>query len=148
MSLEQPYRYKVSDGVRYTQNEEKKVIRLLKDVRNNVSILRPDIADQRLDAILEVIEIGEWKLQNLNVSNRKVLDSIKQVELIYNIDLSQAKNIITQYRHDSEGGCQSCISRKIYNPHQHATPRNYSGARKSRIAALQNSMEFVPKNLN
>ena len=116
MPLEQKYNYKISDGIRYTPSEEEKVIRLLKDVRDNVSLLRPDLEKQRLEIILEVVEKGKWELQDLNVPNTKSLDSLKQIELIYNIDLSQAKNIIAQYRHDSEGGCESCVKRGHYMP--------------------------------
>jgi hypothetical protein len=110
MSLEQPYNYVISDGIKYTQNEEEKIIRLLKDVRENICLLRPDLANQELDTVLEAIEKGEWNLQNLNIPGKELFDPIKQIEVNYHIDLSQAKEIIDNYRHFSEGGCRPCIN--------------------------------------
>jgi hypothetical protein len=110
MVLEQPIKYKVCKGVGYTQNEETKILNLLRDVRASVTLLRPDMAKQRLDIILEAVEKGELILQ-------KSVDSKKSwVELNYNIDLSDAQQIISNYRRNSEGGCQSCISLRSYTP--------------------------------
>lgn len=112
MALEQEYKYKVCDGVKYTQNEEEKIINLLKDVRASVALLKPALAKQRLDAILEVVEKGEWHIQ-------KIFDSKDPwVEINYNIDLYQAKQIIDSYRHNSEGGCKSCKKIASYMPLQ------------------------------
>jgi hypothetical protein len=112
MVLEQEIKYKVCDEVRYTQNEESKILNLLRDVRASVALLRPDMTNQRLDAILEVVEKGEWIIED------KVNPKEPLVALNYNIDLSEANNLVRQYRQHSEGGCQSCLSRKIYSPMQ------------------------------
>jgi len=102
MTLKEKYEYEICKGVEYVQNEEKKVLDLLRDVRASVALLRPDVENQRLDDILEVVEKGKWILQ------KKVNPEKPAVELSYNIDLSEAKQVIYNYRRNSEGGCQSC----------------------------------------
>ena len=102
MTLKEKYEYEICKGVEYVQNEEKKVLDLLRDVRASVALLRPDVENQRLDDILEVVEKGKWILQ------KKVNPEKPAVELSYNIDLSEAKQLIDDYRKNSEGGCQSC----------------------------------------
>ena len=101
MVLEQEIKYKVCDGVRYTQNPETKILNLLRDVRASAAILKPILSNHRLDTILEVVERGYWIIEN------KVNPKEPLVALNYNVDLSQATNLVRQYRHDSEGGCQS-----------------------------------------
>lgn len=102
MSLELKYKYKVCKGVGYTNHEEQKIIRLLKDVRTSVALLRPDFESKRLEDILEVVEKGKLIFQK--EANPEEI----WVELNYKIDLSEAKEIIDDYRYKSEGGCQSC----------------------------------------
>jgi hypothetical protein len=112
MVLEQEIKYKVCDEVRYTQSEEAKIINLLKDVRRSVAILKPVLSNHRLDTILEVIERGNWIIQD------KVNPKEPLVALNYNVDLSEAKNLVGQYRQHSEGGCQSCKAIRHYMPFQ------------------------------
>jgi hypothetical protein len=110
MVLEQPIKYKVCDGVRYTQNPETKILNLLRDIRRSVAILKPLISNHRLDNILEFVERGEWIIE-AKVNTKEPL-----VVLNYNIDLSEAKNLVLQYRQNSEGGCQSCEHLKNHTP--------------------------------
>jgi len=112
MVLEQEIKYKVCDGVRYTQNPETKILNLLRDVRASAAILKPILSNHRLDTILEVVERGYWIIEN------KVNPKEPLVALNYNVDLSQATNLVRQYRHDSEGGCQSCKAIRHYMPFQ------------------------------
>lgn len=110
MSLELKYKYKVCKGVGYTNHEEQKIIRLLKDVRTSVALLRPDFENKRLEDILEVVEKGKLIFQK--EANPEEI----WVELNYKIDLSEAKEIIDDYRYKSEGGCQSCKRKASFMP--------------------------------
>lgn len=112
MSLEQKNKYKIPEYIKKIKDREGQVLVLLRDVRDCVALLKPVLKNQGLDAILKVVEEGEWSIQDK-------VDPIKtEVEINYNIDLSQAKCIISQYRRDSEGGCQSCNYINSYMPCQ------------------------------
>ena len=112
MPLSEKYTYKISKRIKKINNPEKQIMPLLEDVRGNVSLLRSDISNQRLDIVLKVIEKGEWILQNLNAPNKEAFDPVKEVELNYQIDLSEAQSLIQDYRRNSEGGCESCTNLK------------------------------------
>jgi len=89
--------------VKYTSgNEELKIIRLLKDVRDSVALLRPDLGNERLENILDAVEKGEMIIS-------KTSDEDKLwVELNYNVDLSDAKKIVDDYKAQTEKGCEHC----------------------------------------
>ena len=75
---------------------EEDVIRLIQDVRTDISVLNPIIAKLSLNATLKIIDKGFYK--------------IKREDGIYDaLDLSKANSLIQRYRFISEGkGCQSC----------------------------------------
>ncbi len=76
-----------------------------RDIRTLLSSLRRDFYridghyNKPLRDILRMVEQGSVTLSD----NRGVCE----------IDLSEAKDMITRYRHLSEGGCCSCLNRRI-----------------------------------
>lgn len=116
MSLEQRYEYEIPENIKKNKDREGQVLGLLRDVRANVCLLRPDISSHGLDVILKAVEEGEWILQKKD--NAVLKKKGEEAELNYNIDLYQAKYLIGQYRRDSEGGCRPCIHIRSYMPCQ------------------------------
>lgn len=112
MPLKQEFVYKIWEGVKFIPGEENRVIGMLKDVRLNLSMLDKDFKGKSLQEILKIIE--EDKL----IIKHKSDNENPQAEIVYEIDLSNARTRINNYRHDSEGGCQSCKLKKVYTPLQ------------------------------
>lgn len=112
MPLEQNFTYKVWKGVDYIQGESERIIGLLKDVRSNLSILDKDFKGKSLQEILKLVEEKELIIKH------KSDEENPQAELIYNVDLSNARTRVAQYRHNSEGGCKSCKEFRHYMPFQ------------------------------
>jgi hypothetical protein len=110
MPIEKKCEYKVCKGVEYTQNRETQIINLLKDVQENAALLNANCKYNKLDFILEMVEKGEWIIEDKRDLKRL------EVELHYNLDLSQAKYLVNKYRNDSEGGCKSCKLREVAYP--------------------------------
>jgi len=110
MSLNKPVKYIPGKYLSYIQGQGERIIGLLKDVRDSVALLRPDLKNQRLDIVLEVIEEGKWILQE------KTDKMNSNIELNYEVDLTIARDIVNNYRNGSEGGCKSCSLRRVYTP--------------------------------
>ncbi len=110
MSLNDLSEYTVPQRIKSTKDAEQQIIDLLIDVRDNICFVRPDFENQRLDAVLEIVEKEKWVFQK-GVHPRK-----PWVESNYKIDFSEAKQLIINYRFNSEGGCQSCLSLRSYTP--------------------------------
>ena len=110
MSIEQPYNYRIPNHIKDIKNEKEKVIALLRNIRANASLLRIEFARESFQNISEAVEKGEWSFQNLNALNRGYLDRTieKNVVLNHNINLSEAKQIVDDYRRHSEKGCEYC----------------------------------------
>jgi len=70
------------------------------DIKLNISKLDESFGKLESKEILKIIEKGEYKINNEQFDIR--------------IDLGNPKAIISTYRNNSEGGCQSCVSRHTY----------------------------------
>lgn len=113
MPLEQNFVYTPWEGIKFIQDgEEGRILGLLKDVRANLSILKPNFSNQNLKEILVLVEGKELILQ------ARPNEKEPHAEINYRIDLSNAKQRIDQYRRDSEGGCQSCKRLRHFMPLQ------------------------------
>ncbi|HPD82139.1 MAG TPA: hypothetical protein PK357_03510 [Candidatus Pacearchaeota archaeon] len=112
MPLNQLYTYTVPEEIKKIEDAEEKVIALLRNVRANVGILRPHFLKADLEFILNVVKQGKWILQDqLNINSAFLERRIgKEVRLNYDINLSDAKEIIDDYTQFSEKGCKSCIN--------------------------------------
>ena len=85
--------------------EEKQIIALLEDVKNDlvgVDNSNKDLFDFK--KLLNVIDGTKYEV---------IKESIRQV-----VDLSKAKHLIDSYRRQSEGGCQSCKEHGHFMPYQ------------------------------
>lgn len=118
MPLNKLYTYEPWKGIGFIQNPEKRIIGLLEDVRNNAALLIPELKDIRLNAILEVVEKGEWKIKV------KEKQEMPQVELNYKIDLSKAKEMLDNYRNIYENQCRYCNNYTKFNNRE----KNLTGA--------------------
>ena len=92
--------------------KEEELIYLLKEVRSSIgmylNVVNITNPDESLKDILKIVEQGKYESRR----NARV-DS--EPDPIYRIDLSKAKDLITQYRHYSEGGCQSCTNLRKFH---------------------------------
>lgn len=70
------------------------------DIKSSISRLDNSFEKLKDKEILKIIEEGKYKIKN------------EQFDTI--IDLSYAEAIISSYRENSEGGCQSCVSNHTY----------------------------------
>ena len=71
------------------------VLGMLREVRSEISDLDSSFKNKTLKEVLWVIEEGTYRIDG---TVRKV------------INLSHAKEVISKYRENSEGGCLSCVS--------------------------------------
>ncbi|MFA6022532.1 MAG: hypothetical protein WC781_00420 [Candidatus Pacearchaeota archaeon] len=76
---------------------------LLDDIRTDLSLLNANYGQLPLKNILNIIE-------NEDVAEH----SHHEPRLLNKVDFSAAKEIINNYRHLSEGGCQSCHHKALY----------------------------------
>ncbi len=84
--------------------KEEEIISLLNDVKNSFCILDASIKlPIHLDEIVSIID-------------KEVYDIEQNPFLFNSINLSQAKNLLNDYRYKSEGGCQSCQKIKYFKP--------------------------------
>jgi hypothetical protein len=87
------------------------VIVLLNDVASNLHSVGYPTPAVSLKEFLKIIEKGKYETQgkdNLNINS---------------VDLSEAQDLIADYRRQSEGGCESCthIGRYMPFPDEHVT---------------------------
>ena len=123
--LEQEYKYVIPKHIGEMKDKEGQVLALLRNVRNDVVILNGKAAIAGLQDILDFVEKGEWIIPKKVDTELGFLDKDieKRSRINYNINLSEAKQIIDNYRNDSEGGCQSCINIKSHYPVPNETSR-------------------------
>lgn len=71
------------------------VLGMLEEVRSEISDLDSSFRNKTLKEVLGIIEKGSYRIDG----------TVKKV-----IDLSDARGVISAYKENSEGGCQSCVS--------------------------------------
>ena len=92
MPLEQPYIFETEKYLAYVGSEKEKIVNLLNEIRDNAAFLKSSLADTRLETILEFVEKGEWSFQD------RIHPKKKWVGVNGNIDLSQARKIVENYK--------------------------------------------------
>jgi hypothetical protein len=80
------------------------ILYMLLDIKESICNLDPPFSAKTLNQVLKITESGKYRIYG------HIFDTT--------IDLSYAKSVIDYYRKNSEGGCTSCINRKIFNIHK------------------------------
>jgi hypothetical protein len=95
--------------------KEEQLIDFLKEIKSSIgrylNIVNLTSPKESLKDILKIVEEGKYE------GRRNTTVTLEQ-DPIYRIDLSKAKQIIYNYRRNSEGGCQSCKKIASYMPCQ------------------------------
>lgn len=118
MPLQQDYNYKIPEHIRNIQDKESQILNLLRDVKSNISILKKDITKLSLVEILQIVE-NEKCIIKKQVDLRHLERKIQtRAGINYEVDLSEAKQMVRNYRNNSEGGCGSCKYIRSYMPLQ------------------------------
>ena len=110
--------------------EERQIIGLLEDIRNDLIIVDESNKDIfNLKKLLKIVEEGEYKT---------VEKGITQL-----VNLSEAQALISQYRTNSEGGCQSCKNLKKY--YDNNETYKYCNIGEDKNSAINSLEEISPK---
>lgn len=83
-----------------TKRKTPDIIGLLKDVKETFSKLDPKFKKKSLRDILKLIEKGSDNECKIRIKGK----------IPYEVDISEAAQVIEFYREHSEGGCKSCVS--------------------------------------
>jgi hypothetical protein len=105
--------YEVSEEVPKELSSER-VLGMLEDVKANIGEVSFPLGRMDLAGVLKIVESGTYDSKGDQITLR--------------IDLSAAKNIVENYRRESEGGCYSCVNlTKQVIDAQDATSGTYCG---------------------
>jgi hypothetical protein len=110
MPLNKLYKYEIPEEINKMGDEEEKVIALLRNIRSNAALLRPSLSKENLEFVLERVKEGRWILSSQNILNTPFLDKSigKEIKLNYDLNLSEAQEVIDNYIAHSEKGCEYC----------------------------------------
>src|SRR3989338_5450956 len=76
---------------------EEDIVKLLQDVKADISFLDRDFSSKNLRDILAIIQEGFYEIPRENGNHYTDF-----------VDLHEAQRLVTDYQLHSEGGCQSC----------------------------------------
>jgi hypothetical protein len=96
MPIHQLYKYEIPEEIKNIEDQEKKIINLLDEIKESSSCRDTLISLWGLNKILNA------------VNERKLIIPGRENGLNYEIDLSKAKEIIDDYIARSEKGCEYC----------------------------------------
>jgi hypothetical protein len=110
MSLNKLYTYIIPTEIKDIENPAQQIIELLNNVRAVTALLKPSFSRVNLKHVSDAVKEGRLVLQSQTSVNPVNLErSIgKQISLNYDIDLSEAKQIIDNYIARSKRGCEYC----------------------------------------
>jgi len=94
MTIIRPYKFKSSLDKVATEED---IIKLLQEVKDDISFMDGSISKKSLSQVLDIIESGNYDSPTENGEH-----------LRNSIDLSSAKSLVSSYHVHSEDGCQSC----------------------------------------
>jgi len=110
MSLNKLYKYSLPEEIKNIEDKGERVIGLLNNIRAVSSLLKPSFSKVNLKQVLDAVKEGRLVLQSQTSVNQINLEKSigKQISLNYDIDLSEAKQIVNDYIARSERGCEYC----------------------------------------
>jgi hypothetical protein len=110
MSLHKLYKYSLPEEIKNIEDKGERVIGLLNNIRAVSALLKPSFSKVNLKQVLDAVKEGRLVLQSQTSVNQINLEKSigKQISLNYDIDLSEAKEIVNDYIARSERGCEYC----------------------------------------
>jgi hypothetical protein len=96
MPIHQLYKYEIPEEIKNMKNEEEKIIKMLDDIKESSRCRDTLISLFGLNKILNAVNKG------------KLIIPGREHGLNYEVDLSEAKEIVDDYISRSEGGCEYC----------------------------------------